>query len=80
MFVSLDRDQKVILINRRGCEVLGYSQDEIIGKNWFDHFLSGVNISEVKAVFNKIISGHIEEVKYYENPVLTKDGSEKLIA
>ena len=80
VFVSLDRDQKVILINRKGCEVLGYSEDEIIGKNWFNHFLPKTNISEVKEVYDKIISGNIEPVEYCENSVLTKDGSEKIIA
>jgi len=80
IFVSLDRDQKVTLINKKGCEVLGYSEDEIVGKNWFDHFLPETNISEVKEIYDNLISGNIGPVEYYENPVLTKDGSEKLIA
>ncbi|MBW1821854.1 MAG: PAS domain S-box protein, partial [Deltaproteobacteria bacterium] len=78
MLVGIDRDQKVILINRKGCEVLGYSEDEIIGKNWFDHFLPGTNISEVKEVYDQIISGN-EPVEFYENPVLTKDGNIKIV-
>lgn len=80
MFVGLDVNQKVILINIKGCEILGYSEDEIIGKNWFDHFLPKANIPKIKEVYNKIVSGTLEPVEYYENPVLTSDGSEKLIA
>ena len=32
MFLALDVDQKVILINRKGCEILGY-KEEVIDKN-----------------------------------------------
>lgn len=80
IFVAIDGDQNVILINNKGCEVLGYSEDEIIGKNWFDNFLPKAGIQEVKGVYNELISGNIKPVKYYENLVVAKDGSEKLIA
>jgi len=80
MFVALNKDQKVILINKKGCEILDYEEHEIIGKNWFDHFLPDTIVSEVKTIFNKIISGNIEPVEYYENLVFTKDGNKKLIA
>jgi len=78
ILVGLDRNQKVILINRKGCEVLGYSEYEIIGKNWFDHFLPKTNISEIKEVYDKIISGN-EPAEFYENPVLTKNGNIKIV-
>jgi len=35
---------------------------------------------EVKSVFTKIISGELAPVEYFENPVLTKQGDERLIA
>ncbi|MFO7560109.1 MAG: PAS domain S-box protein [Desulfobacterales bacterium] len=78
ILVGLDKNQKVILINRKGCEVLGYSEDEIVGKNWFDHFLPEPNISEVKEVYDKTISG-TEPVEFYENSILTKDGDIKIV-
>jgi len=36
--------------------------------------------AEVKAVFDKLMTGEIEPVEYFENSVLTKSGEEKLIA
>ena len=39
IYLALDLNQKVVLINKKGCEILGYSEEEIIGKNWFDNFL-----------------------------------------
>ncbi len=80
MFISIGPDQKVTMINPKGCEILGYSKDYIIGKNWFDHFLLKENLEEVKKVFDRIISGDMANVEYYENPVLRKDGSVRVIA
>ena len=80
MFVALDAEGKIILTNRKGCEVLEYNTEEIMGKNWFDHFVPKEEREEVKAVFRRLMKGEIEIVEYYENNVLTKNGKERLIA
>jgi len=80
ILVALDAKQKVSLINKKGCEILGYPENEIIGKKWFDNLVPDRVRSEVVAVFNKLMAGEIELVEYYENPVLTKTGGELLIA
>jgi diguanylate cyclase (GGDEF)-like protein/PAS domain S-box-containing protein len=80
MFVALSRDQRVSLINQKGCEVLGYSEDEIIGRNWFDHFIPPEDRESVKEVFDRLLKGDIEPVEYYENPVLTRYGEHRVIA
>jgi len=79
MIVVIDTEQKVSMINMKGCEILGYEKHEIIGKNWFDHFIKTEDIEEVKEVFNQIISGNIEPVKYNENEILTKSGGVKIL-
>ena len=68
------------LINTKGCEILGYKESEIIGKNWFDNFLPQKDREQTKIVFSDLIAGRGEEVEYYENPVLTKDNRQRLIA
>ncbi len=80
IFLVVGSDQKVILINRKGCEVLGYEEKEIIGKNWFDHFLPERIRGEVKGIFLKIIADGTGHFEYVENPVLTKGGEERIIA
>jgi PAS domain S-box-containing protein len=80
IFVVIDSNQKVSLINRRGCEILEYSEEEIVGKNWFDIFLPEEIRNEVRADFEELVAGNIEAVEYYENPVLTKSGEERIIA
>ncbi len=79
ILMVLDKEGKVFLINKKGCEVLGYKEEEIIGKDWFDNFLSPEIKEEVKNVFNHLLKGEIEKFSYYENPVLTKEG-ERIIA
>jgi PAS domain S-box-containing protein len=80
MVVMLDTDQKVSLINKKGCDILGFDAEEIIGSNWFDNFLPERLRDEVKIVFNKMMADKVEPVEYYENKVLTKNGEERLIA
>jgi len=80
MFVAIDADERVSLINKKGAELFGYREDEIIGKNWFDTFIPEENRDKVKAVFKKMMAGGIKPAEYFENPVLTKAGRERIIA
>ena len=80
MFLAGDADGNVTLINQKGCEVLGYEQEEIIGKNWYDCFLPENIRDKVKAVGAQVMAGNIEPVEYYENAVLTSSGEERTIA
>jgi two-component system cell cycle sensor histidine kinase/response regulator CckA len=82
MLLAINADRKVILINNKGCEILGYNHEEIIGKNWFDNFLPERLRKEVEEVFDKLVTKEeaSEYVEHFENPVLTKNGEERLIA
>jgi PAS domain S-box-containing protein len=79
MIVAVDINQNVTLINKKGCEILGYRKEEIIGKNWFDDFIPENIKEEVKNVFLKLLNGEVKSVEYFENPVLTKNDEEKII-
>ena len=79
MIVVINSDQTVGLINKKGCEILGYCSEEIIGKNWFETFIPPRLRNTVIEVFKKMMSGEFEPMEYYENPILTKDGEERLI-
>jgi PAS domain S-box-containing protein len=80
MLVAIDADQRVTLINRKGCEILGYSEYEIIGKNWFDVFLPDELREEVRSIYLRLIRGDTRQLQYYENPVVTKDKKTRMIA
>jgi PAS domain S-box-containing protein len=80
IFVVLGTDQCVELINKKGCECLGYQESEIVGKKWFDNFLPETDRERVREGFARLISGETEPIEYFENPVLTKSGGIRLIA
>jgi PAS domain S-box-containing protein len=80
IMVSIDSKQKISMINAKGCEILERTEEELIGKNWFDTCIPKRMRKSVKAVFKNLISGDIEPVEYYENPVVTKNGKELIIA
>jgi PAS domain S-box-containing protein len=80
MIVVLERDGAVSLINRKGCEILGRAEHEILGRNWFDHFLPEQEAARVRAVFNRLMAGEIELAEYVENPVVNRRGEQRLIA
>ncbi|MBN1290699.1 MAG: PAS domain S-box protein [Candidatus Latescibacteria bacterium] len=79
ILLTLDSMGNISLINTKGCEILGYQEKEIFGKNWFENFISPYSVAEIKDVFNKIISGNLAPVEYVESVVITKSGSERLI-
>lgn len=80
MLLLLNPDQTVSMINKKGCEILGYSESEIVGSNWFDKFIPERMRDEIKGVFDKVISGRLETVEFYGNPIIAKDGSERYIS
>jgi PAS domain S-box-containing protein/putative nucleotidyltransferase with HDIG domain len=79
MFIAINADQTVRSINKKTADVLGYSESEIIGNNWFDTFVPEKMRSEVRAVFMQLIAGEISPSSYFENPIITKSGEERLI-
>ena len=81
MLVVINADRRVSLINRKGLEILGYEREQsVLGKDWFAHFLPPAQREPLRGVFEQLIAGELEPVEYYENPVLRRDGAERLIA
>ena len=80
MFIVVDRDQRVTLINQKGCDLLGRREADIVGKNWFDHFIPERMRETARALFNRLMEEKLQPVDFFESPVLTRDGDERLIA
>jgi len=82
IIVVLDLKGNVKYVNHYGCSLLGYSFEEVVDKNWFENFIPSEIRGDLKNVFSKIVSTNygIRSYHYYENPVLTKSGEERVIA
>ncbi len=80
ILIAIDSAQRVTLINKRGAELLGYPEEQILGKKWFDNFLPEKARENTIATFKMLMSGEVEPVEYFENPVVTIEGKERIIA
>jgi len=80
MFAAINEHGEIILVNKKGCEILGYGEDELLGKNWFDICLPKSAVDIVKEVFAKQMVGNIEPVEFFENAIINRDGDERMIA
>lgn len=79
MLLVLNTDGAVRLINRKGCELLGYPEAEIVDRNWFATFLPLRLRGEFGALFAGIVAGGLAPPQSVENPVVTRSGTERLI-
>jgi PAS domain S-box-containing protein/putative nucleotidyltransferase with HDIG domain len=80
MLVVLDNKGTITLLNRKGSQVLGYKEGELIGKNWFATCLPSHLRKDVKGIFQKLMAGEGKQIEFYENPIQTKSGTERMIA
>ncbi|WP_299980939.1 PAS domain-containing hybrid sensor histidine kinase/response regulator [Desulfobacula sp.] len=80
LFVALDKEGNITLINEYGLETLGYRKEELVGKNWFKTCLPERFQEEVLTIFHQLMAGVVEPIEYYENLVLRKDGTRRIIA
>jgi PAS domain S-box-containing protein len=80
IIVAINEEGVVSLINKKGCQVLGYDEDEILGQNWFDICVPKRDQDERKSLFKQVMAGEIDEAEDYENPIVNKSGEERIIA
>ncbi|MBW2139011.1 MAG: PAS domain S-box protein [Deltaproteobacteria bacterium] len=80
MFVALDKEGKVTLVNKAATRILGYEEKDILGRNWFETFLPARELKDVRGVFSELMGGKTKVFQYYENPVITREGEERMIA
>ena len=75
IIVAIDTNAKIILINRKGCETLGYKEEELIGKNWIDTVVPERTRTIHKKIFKRFIEGELNLLDNFENRIITKDGT-----
>lgn len=79
IFLALNKQGEIELINPKGCRILGYEVEELLGKNWFEICLPERIRKKVFSVFNRLMAGEIESIEYFENEVVTRSGAVRII-
>ncbi len=75
IMLVIDESGVVSLINQKGCRVLGYPEEEILGHNWIEGFVTEGQRREVGEYL-----GRTDADEYCEYSVVTRDGEERIIA
>jgi len=80
LLVGISPDGTITLINKAGCELLGYPQEELIGRDWFDLVIPERERDSTRAVFAGLMSGDLEPLEYFENSVIARNGDERVVS
>jgi PAS domain S-box-containing protein len=80
VLVVVNKDQTVDLINKMGCNLLGYKEKEIIGKNWFEHFVPKEVASKMRSAFLKALKGKLDIDEFKESEIISKKGKRRTIS
>jgi PAS domain S-box-containing protein len=81
VIVALDTVGRVTLINRKGCELLGVPERDILGTDWFRNWLPEDERPSVEEVFGLLLGTRGQtSAREHVNRVRTADGTERLIA
>lgn len=75
--IQINNAGELIYCNPYLCQITGYSREEIIGKDWFTTFVPDVHTDAKVMFMTGLKQGKIESL--YENPIRTKNGSERMI-
>ncbi|HLO48224.1 MAG TPA: PAS domain S-box protein [Kamptonema sp.] len=76
--VGLDRWGNVNYVNTFFLKMTGYTNSEVLGKNWFENFLPRSDRQSIQTVFSEVLTENAHP--YYQNAILTKFGDCRLIA
>jgi PAS domain S-box-containing protein len=70
----ISSNERVILLNDKGCEVLGWNKAEITGRNWFDTVLPERFRAEFREGYRLVMAGKARLREEFEVPVITRGG------
>ena len=76
ILLALDLDGRITLINRKGCDLLGRTEPELIGRDWVQTCLPSRLRQDGGERLRALQSGGLPLV---ENPIVTLSGEERLI-
>ena len=80
MLMALDSKGRISMINRKGAQILGKSEQALIGMDWIGNFVPPLEQSAVREVFARLMSGEARLLEHYENRIINARGQELVMA
>jgi PAS domain S-box-containing protein len=78
LIAVLDKDYKLIHINKKGAELLGYKRKNILNRPWIDLFVADDHMDRVTETYDNLQKGLIKPYEYHEYKIITITGKQKL--
>lgn len=94
MFVELDSGERIRMLNRAACEMIGFSYKagqgkywnrendnckNLIGENWFRHFVPAAQREAERKRFRRLIEGKAGD-SFYDSLMLNRKGEKRNVA
>ncbi len=79
IIVVMDNAGRVVLINRKGTEILGYPPEEIQGRNWFDLVLPEEGGKEMRKYYEGLPGKEVSREKHLVTTILTRKKEKRVI-
>ncbi|MFZ6818415.1 ATP-binding protein [Undibacterium sp. Ji22W] len=81
MIVVLDVNARILQVNRKGCQLLGWDESQMLGQHWFALCVPPSSEQALAmANFAHMMAGVIDNPGYYESQILTNGGELRDIA
>ena len=80
IMVALDVQGCIGMVNRKGCQLVGYCEEDLLGHNWFETCVPHRHRELALRAFGTALAGSESEIRYNENTILSKTGAQRLIA
>jgi two-component system sensor kinase FixL len=80
ILLGMDLERRVTMLNRKGCEVLGISQQQLLGTDWFGHMVPAEQRDRLALEFDALPWRRPRQPLYCEYPVPIHGGAQRLIA
>lgn len=78
LIAVLDKDYKLVHINKKGAEFLGYNKKNVLNRPWIDLFVADDHMDHVTETYDNLQKGLIKPYEYHEYTIITIDGKQRL--
>lgn len=78
LVVVLDLDYRILRINKKGSDMLGYSSEKLVDREWIESFVPTCSVNYVCNHYDGLASGTIKPYRHHEFPVIISTGEERL--
>lgn len=77
--MALDLEGRIILVNNKGKELLGFEEDEIIGKSLVEDFMKPEDQEQTRLLFEEVLDGRDEESDISRFRLKNVDGKSSIL-